>query len=179
MQGRPARLSSPTMDLPSGHDGGVIYKDTSRRLRYASGYIELGMINDASDELEAIRAEDRFAVPVLVVRLELHMAANHWETVVGLGRELAQQSPKHERAWICWAYALRELQRVDEARAVLLEAEPLHGRTSALLHYNLACYYCLLGEQATARQRLAQACKLAPGFKEDARHDPDLANLAK
>ncbi len=155
----------------------AVHKDTPRRLRYASGYIELSMFNEASDELEAIVAEDRFAPPVLAVRLELHMAAGHWETVVGIGRDLAEKTPEQERAWICWAYALRELQRIDEARAVLLEAEPRHGQTSALLHYNLACYYCLLGEIATARSRLAQACKLEPKFKEAALQDRDLDGL--
>lgn len=154
-----------------------MHKKTPRRLRYASGYIELRMFNEASDELEAVVAEDRFEPEVLAVRLELHMAAGHWETVVGIGRELARLTPGQERAWICWAYALRELQQVAEARAVLLEAEPRHGATSALLHYNLACYYCLLGELETARTRLAQACQLEPRFKAEAAQDRDLEAL--
>ena len=32
---------------------------TTRHLEYASGYIELGMVNEASDELEAIGWNDR------------------------------------------------------------------------------------------------------------------------
>lgn len=38
---------------------------TSRRLQYARGYIELGMVNEASDELEAIDWDDRTKPEVL------------------------------------------------------------------------------------------------------------------
>lgn len=151
-----------------------MHNATPRHLRYASGYMELGMLDDAAFEIEAIAFEDRFAPPVLAVRVELYMAAKQWEIVVGVARELAAQCPTSERAWICWAYALRELQRIDEARAVLLKAEPMHGENSAVLHYNLACYYCLLGDLETARQRLSRACKIDPNLKDEALEDSDL-----
>lgn len=152
-------------------------RNTLRRLRYATGYIDLGLMDDASDELEKVAFEDRFVPEVLQVRLELHMAAEHWETVIGIGWQVTQQTPDNERGWICWAYSLRELERIEEARDVLLKAEPIHGTTSALLHYNLACYYCLLGELSTARQCLARACKINPGYKSDALDDPDLGAI--
>jgi Flp pilus assembly protein TadD len=94
--------------------------------------------------------------------------------VVGLAGELARQAPGQERAWICWAYALRELQRTAEARDVLLQAEPQHGAKCAVLHYNLGCYYCLLGDRATARKRLKRAFALEPEFKRHALEDRDL-----
>jgi Flp pilus assembly protein TadD len=154
-----------------------VNKATPRRLRHASGYLQLGMSPDAAAELDAIAFEDRLSTPVLAVRIELHMAAKQWETVVGIGRELARAKPEEEQAWISWAYALRELNRVEEARTVLLEAETLHGTTSAVLHYNLACYYCLLGDLETARKRLAKACQMEADFEKAAREDPDLKQL--
>jgi Flp pilus assembly protein TadD len=154
-----------------------VHKDTPRHLRYAAGYLELEMTTEASAELEAIAFPDQLAPPVLAVRIELHMAGKEWEKVASIGAQLARIKPAEERAWISWAYALRELQQVGEARAVLLEAEALHGKTSAVLHYNLACYYCLLGDVDTARKRLAQACAMEPGFTEGARTDPDLQRL--
>ena len=154
-----------------------MHKDTPRRLRYASGYTELNMLTEASDELESIAFEDRLSLPVLTVRLTFHMAAKHWDAVIGIARAIAREEPKNEQGWICWAYALRELQRVEEARAVLLEAEPLHGEKCAVLHYNLGCYYCLLGETEKALQRLHRAYKMHPPFKADAVYDPDLARL--
>ncbi len=40
---------------------------TSRHLEYTRGYIDLGMVNEASDELEAIDWDDRMKQEVLVV----------------------------------------------------------------------------------------------------------------
>lgn len=154
-----------------------MHKDTPRRLRHADGYTELGMLNEASDELEAIAFEDRLSAPVLTARLKLHMEAEHWETVIGVGSRLAQMTPELKEAWINWAYALRELNRVEEAKAVLLKAEPIQGEKCGLLHYNLACYLCLLGDIAGARERLQRACKMDKQWKAAALEDPDLERL--
>jgi hypothetical protein len=83
-------------------------------------------------------------------------------------------APGEERGWIAWAFALRELGRVAEAKGVLLRAEPLHGTRSAVLHYNLGCYHCLLGETAEARGRLATAFRMHPPFRDEALEVPDL-----
>jgi hypothetical protein len=47
---------------------------------------------------------------------------------------------------------------------------------SAELHYNLACYACLLGDMKEARQRLEIACKMDDHFKASAL-DEDLRAL--
>jgi len=52
---------------------------TSRHLQYARGYIDLGMVNEASDELEAIDWDDRMKPEVLVMRVDLYHAAKNWE----------------------------------------------------------------------------------------------------
>lgn len=122
----------------------------------ASGYIELGLLNEASDELEAIEGADRLSSEVMSVRADLYMTAKYWDLRVAVARELARVPSGDEKGWILWAYALRELGRIEEAKAVLLEAEPLHGEC-AVLHYNLACYSCLLGHLDEARRRLATA----------------------
>ena len=76
--------------------------------------------------------------------------------------------------WIDWAYALRALGRVEEAKAVLLEAYPAHGNRCATLNYNLACYFCVLGDYEEAKNRLRVACKLDEHFKKAALDDKDL-----
>ncbi len=52
-------------------------------------------------------------------------------------------APSDVNDWVHWAYALRELQRVEEARDVLLKAEPLNADKEPVIRYNLACYYSL------------------------------------
>ncbi|PTY01266.1 hypothetical protein [Opitutus sp. ER46] len=148
--------------------------DSNRRIRYARGYAELGLLREAARELAAVVGEDRETPDFLLARLQVAMERKQWKTVVTTGRRLAQLTPDLEVAWLHWAYALRELNRIKEAKAVLLEAEPLHGGKSATLHYNLACYHCLLGEMADARARLRVACELHPDFKQAAREDRDL-----
>ena len=148
---------------------------TSKRVSYALGYLGLGLIEQASEELEAVEGDDRLSIPVMLARIELYMAAKNWDLLIAVAKGVARADPSHEQAWIGWAYALRCLERTAEARAVLLEAEPHHGKQSALLHYNLACYECLLGDMAKAKTRLRRACKMGgTEFKTLALDDPDL-----
>lgn len=147
------------------------------RAQFIRAYLELDMLADAREELAQFTTEERTRLDVLDAGLEFATRLRDWAQVVDLGEKLARGFPEFEGGWIGWAYALRELQRIEEARAVLLEAEPLHGKRSAVLHYNLACYHALLGELDIARERLRRACKLAPKFKQEALADPDLAAL--
>jgi tetratricopeptide (TPR) repeat protein len=146
---------------------------TVRRLEYATGFIELGLLNEASEELELIEGEDRLSGEVMTVRGNLYMAAKNWDLLIAVSRELARQCPKIDQGWIHYAYALRELGRIAEAKAVLLQAEPLHAKCAAL-HYNMACYECLLGDIPEARRRLSVACKMGNEWKKAALTDPDL-----
>lgn len=150
-----------------------------RRVRHACGYIGLAMFAEAGAELRAVRKQERTRPEVRSVRVDLHLAAREWRRVVAVARPLARAHPDCENAWIGWAFALRELQRVRQARAVLLEAEQQHGLGAAILHYNLACYESLLGDLPAARQRLAMACRLERRFKIEAENDPDLEALRR
>ena len=147
---------------------------TRRHLKDASGYLALGMLAEASDELEAIDGEDRRSPGILFVRSDLYMKARQWGLLLAVSRELARKSPTHHEGWIGWAYARRELNRIEEAKAVLLEAEPIHGEKLALRHYNLACYCCLLGDPAAAKEWLSRACKMDSHLKQAALDDGDL-----
>lgn len=150
---------------------------TRRHVSYARGYLGLEMLREAAGELDAIPRSEQSRPEVLSVRVDLHMAARQWPRVIDAGRRLAESYPENEHAWIGWAYALREVSRIDEARTVLLEAEAHHGRTSAVLHYNLACYDALLGDLKSARARFAKACRMDKRFKDEGRLDPDLKAL--
>ncbi len=148
-----------------------------RRLEYARGYMELGLLEEAQTELDSIAEEDQSQLDVLELRVDLHMELKHWERVVGTAQLVCEKRPACDRAWIAWAYALRELQRVEEAKSVLLCAEGTHGSKSGVLHYNLACYHCLLGEMEEAERRLKRACLLDAGWRAVALTDSDLKAL--
>jgi tetratricopeptide (TPR) repeat protein len=150
---------------------------TQKRLQYAKGYIGLGMIKEANEELDAIKGAARTSHEVLRVRVDLAMEAKQWDEVVSLAQPLAEVRPEDEQVWISWAYALRELQQVKEAEQVLLKAEKVHGHKSAILHYNLACYACLLGYHELANKRLKRAIKLDKRIEDEWANDPDLKAL--
>ena len=148
-----------------------------RHLEYARGYIELGMVAEATHELEAIASEARMSTEALRVWVDLHMESKQWNQVVAAAKPVCEATPKDFGAWIAWAYALRELQQVKEAQAVLLRAEPLHSTNCAVLHYNLACYEERWGNLTVARQCVQAAIQLNSAIKKNARQDPDLAEL--
>ena len=147
---------------------------TRRHLDFASGYLALGMLNDASDELEAVEGENRLLPEVMTLRMDLYTQAKQWDLLLAVSRKLAEQKPDVPDGFIGWAFALRELNRVEEAKAVLISAEPVHGKKTSVLHYNLACYYCLLGDFAEAKKRLRVACRKSKKWKTTALDDPDL-----
>ncbi len=150
---------------------------TRRRIEYASGFLALGMVKDAAAELRAVAAADVDTPEVLHLWIALYHETKEWPRLVGVAERLAREAPELEQGWISWAYALRELEEVEAAQTVLREAEPRHGEASAVLHYNLACYACLLGDRDEARRRLATAVEMDADFAESAREDPDLAAM--
>jgi tetratricopeptide (TPR) repeat protein len=132
------------------------------------------MLKEAAAELAKIPPEETDHADVLAARIDFHLARREWRKMARLGEQLARLHPAIETGWIHWAYALRELNQVEAAKAVLIEAEARHGKLSGVLHYNLACYHCLLGEMDQARTRLRRAIRMDAAFKHSAREDPDL-----
>lgn len=155
----------------------VLMIPTHRRLEYTSGYLALGLLKEAASELALIEGDAAQSAEVMLLRLDLYHQSKQWAHLAKVAEALARLAPRDEQGWISWAYALRELGRVAAAQTVLLRAEPLHGKTSAVVHYNLACYACLLGNNADAIRRLATACKMDSEFRISALDDPDLKSM--
>ena len=147
---------------------------TRRHLQYASGHIELGMFKEAVTELEAIKPADQPLPAVISVRIDLHMHAKQWNRVITFAQKLTECTPEDDKGWISHAFALREQEHIEEAQTVLLEAELHVGKKCGVLHYNLACYACLLGNKPEAKRRLVTAFKMDKSWKQEALEDPDL-----
>lgn len=63
---------------------------TARRLEFAAGFIGLGLLNEASDELEAIEGTDRLSADVMSVRCDLYSQATKWDLLLAVARELTR-----------------------------------------------------------------------------------------
>lgn len=150
---------------------------TRKHLDYALGYLALNLLAEARAELALIAPADRETPDVLGVEIELAMARSAWARVITLAARATAADPSAERPWTAWAFALREKQRIAEARDVLLRGESIIQNVTPLVDYNLACYFCLLGNLTEARLRLKRACAREPEWKTEAAADPDLAAL--
>jgi len=147
---------------------------TRRRVEYAHGFIALKMFGEASQELHAIPFEEQFSPIALGAWIDLHLAEERWDIVEGLSRKLLAIDPENAGAWITLGCAIRRTDSVTAARDLLRGLVEKFGAAHAVFHYNLACYHCLLGETAAARESLANACRMDAAFKETALDDPDL-----
>jgi Flp pilus assembly protein TadD len=82
-----------------------------------------------------------------------------------------------EAQWpLSQAYATRRAESIEAAKCILLEAVERHP-DEPILHYNLACYECRLGDLEVAKARLAHAFKLEPKCRLMALDDDDLEPL--
>lgn len=149
---------------------------TKRRLSYARGYLELGLLAEAAAELDCIAGPDAQSDLVLAVRLSVLHEQQDWAGVRDVARELVGRCPKEAGLWITWAYATRRADSLEAAERILLEAERLHP-AEATIQFNLGCYACQRGDLLAAQARVDRAVALDSKFVAAAATDPDLAPL--
>jgi tetratricopeptide (TPR) repeat protein len=149
---------------------------SKRRLSYAQGYLELGMLAEAGAELDRITGPEAGRSEVLAVRLAVYQEQQNWAAARETASELVRRNPAAAATWVTWAYATRRAASLEAAEEILLQGEDLHPREPTI-KFNLACYACQRGDLALARLRLRQAIALDDKFALLAETDPDLAPL--
>lgn len=147
-----------------------------RQLQAAIGYLELGMVQDAREEIEQIAPEVRDLPAVLTVRVEIYRTLGEWEPMEVAATLLCKVRPDDAYGWINSAYATRRAFSLEQAKVILLNAATRFPG-EATIPFNLACYEAQLGHLDAARQWLANAVSLQPACRERALADPDLAPL--
>lgn len=143
-----------------------------------SGWIGLGDLISARDELKQISPEIQNHPAVLLVQSELLFAEKNWEPLLPLTETLLRQYPKLDFLWIHRSYALHELKRTQEALDALLPAVRKFPK-AWLIRYNLACYCAQLGTLDEAMRWLQKTIALTGEreIKAMALDDPDLKPL--
>jgi tetratricopeptide (TPR) repeat protein len=147
--------------------------DLQRLLMPVLGYIDLGMFEDAWEELETLPPELRANGAVLDLRITIYHRLGKWESARMLAESLAKKFPENPHWWIQWAYSARREKSVYAARSVLMEAATRHPDV-ALIPYSLACYSCEEGSIETAKNLLTTAFAMDPKLRKIALDDPDL-----
>ena len=147
-----------------------------RQLRAVEGYLELGLPEEAREELAAVAPEHGAEQRVLTLRVFVYQALSDWPQMATAAAALCQACPEEAQWQISFAYATRRAHNIEAARAVLRAAQ---GRfpEEALIPYNLACYECQLGRLEEARGYLREAFRLEQACREMALRDADLTPL--
>ncbi len=88
-------------------------------------------------------------------------------------RNLVEYDPANAQWWILWANATRRASSLEAARLILVNALDQHD-DEPVIHFNLACYECLLGNIEHAKVHLKACFSLDPGMRLMALEDEDL-----
>lgn len=147
-----------------------------RRLSHVQGYLELGMLAEAGEELARIEEPLASSTPVLVLRVALLHEQKDWPQARDCAREWVRREPAEPAGWISWAYATRRADSLEAAERILREAVERHP-ADPTIQFNLGCYACQRGDLAAARVHVDRAIALDEKFRELAATDPDLAPL--
>jgi Flp pilus assembly protein TadD len=121
-----------------------------RHVLASSGYLGLGMFDDAALALEEIEPEEKTRLDVLGARVNLYMATEKWDMAAAVASHLVKVEPENEAWWINLAYSVRRNEGVEKAEAILLRAQAIHPRV-AMIALNLACYASVTGRLEEAK----------------------------
>ena len=145
-------------------------------IRAASGWLELGMPEDALEELEGLSPADRETKKALELKLAAQMTKKVWKAASETAIRLCNQSVDEPDYFVNAAYCFHENGETEEARK-WLQRGPETLSEMPVFHYNMACYLWKLGENERARNHLSKAVEMDESFMESARHDEDLAGM--
>lgn len=143
---------------------------------HVRGYLELGLVREAEEELKRLPLSATDTLETLALRVRVLQALADWPQLATAAGDLARRRPNDASAWITWAYATRRATSLEAAEKILLTAE-IHHPNEPTIQFNLGCYACQRGDLALARRRVDRAIAIEPHFGESARTDPDLAPL--
>jgi predicted Zn-dependent protease len=147
-------------------------------LNAAQGWLELGNIVEANEELDRITPKFRAHPLVLRTRWCIYAAARNWEMALEIGRAVRQMNPTDVSGWIEEVEALKELGRTKEGWNTLFAATKFFPK-EVFLQYLLACYSSRLGCLSEAKKWLQNAMALDDSAKMKLRalDEPDLEPL--
>ena len=148
--------------------------DLEQLLQPAWGYFQLGMYQEANDEIETLPLVVQTASEVLGLRARIYEALGAWQLLLEVGDFLVRTWPEVSQHWLWLAYAIRACRTVGEAELLLLDSLRLHP-SNATIHFYLACYMSQLGKLESALEHLTDAIDLDATVQD--MYDPDLDPL--
>lgn len=158
--------------------------EEQHQLRAAQGWLELGDLKSALEELEQLRGEIRVHPLVLKIRFQIYAAAGKWGNAFTVAEGLTRVVPNEADSFICRSYAARRMDGGGLLTAFdLLRDAVADFPDEPVIPYNLACYSAQLGRLDEARHWLTRTFEVSEriGTRQrwhaTALKDPDLEPL--
>lgn len=126
----------------------------------ALGYLELGMAEDAWEELRELPREADDLKEVRQLRVETLVRLQRWEDGAALCIPMLDKEPGEVFWWIQGAYCERRARTIEGAERILRSALMFHPADSIIL-YNLACYACVQNHLEESKKLLEHALALS------------------
>src|ERR1700752_3582970 len=124
-----------------------------RKVTAASGFAELGLYQEAVEELEDLPAATRDDIPVLATWLQVYQSWGKWSEAAAVAERLIQKDPDEADWYIALAFAVRRAQSLAAAE-VILSAAVQKFSGNATIYFNLYCYYTQPSKVDKARSHL-------------------------
>ena len=134
------------------------------------------MFLEANTELDKIDPFNRAAPEVLALRIAIYRGLEKWELMQEIAKRLADFQPDYVQWTISLAYAIRRADSIHAAKEFLLNAESKFPNEAAI-KYNLACYFCQVGDIQNAKNYLKKAFEIDLNWRMAALEDEDLKLL--
>jgi Flp pilus assembly protein TadD len=141
-------------------------------LMHAEGYLELGMARHALEVLARCGDQDSLSDHALFLQGECLRALGEYREALKPLMRAAQRNPDNTHVWLALGWCHKRNGRVDLAIESLEEALSVDP-ADALIHYNLACYWALVGKKRQALGYLARALDLKDDYRALVASEPD------
>jgi hypothetical protein len=148
----------------------------TKTLQAATGWLELGIPDEALIELTMLPMDVRTQREALELKLAAQMANQAWNSASDTARLLCLKATDEPVFFLRAAFCLHETGDTLAACNWLLRG-PKTLFEMAIFHYNLACYLWTLGAAKRARSHLQQAITMDESFLAAAREDRDLVGI--
>ena len=143
-----------------------------RSLREAEGYLELSMPRTALDLLARLSDPGTFRGQKLYLTGEALRALDRHAEAIDALEEAADLLPSNIHVWLALGWCRKRTGRIDLAIGALERAEEVSPE-EAIVHYNLACYWSLLGKKQRSLAYLSRAISLDSNYRDLLVDEPD------
>lgn len=147
----------------------------------ATGWLMLGLPQDALLELAKMDPVNRVSLDVLELEWGIHAQTESWMKAREVAETILRLAPERSFGWIHLAYSLRRVEGggLESAWNLLRPAFDRFPQ-ERMIAYNLACYAAQMGRLDDGWEWLLKAVELTgqpQAIKEMALHDSDLEPL--